>query len=65
MNTSADSMATPTAKVNLLGMNRQELEAFFVSLGEKPFRASQILKWLHQQHVADFAQMTNVSKRRE
>jgi 23S rRNA (adenine2503-C2)-methyltransferase len=38
------------------------MEAFFVSLGEKPFRASQILKWLHQQHVADFSQMTNVSK---
>ena len=62
MNTPVDSAPPTVAKVNLLGMNRQDMEAFFVSLGEKPFRASQILKWLHQQHVADFGQMSNVSK---
>ncbi|MDQ1362217.1 MAG: rRNA (adenine2503-C2)-methyltransferase, partial [Pseudomonadota bacterium] len=62
MNNPADNTTNRIARVNLLGMNRQDMEAFFVSLGEKPFRASQILKWLHQQHVADFSQMSNISK---
>ena len=62
VNIPADSTVKPPAKINLLGLNRQELEAFFVSLGEKPFRASQLLKWMHQQHVDDFSQMSNVSK---
>ncbi|MBL6969394.1 MAG: 23S rRNA (adenine(2503)-C(2))-methyltransferase RlmN, partial [Gammaproteobacteria bacterium] len=50
------------APVNLLGLNRTQLEAFFAEHGEKAFRASQVLKWIHQQGVADFAQMTNLSK---
>ncbi len=33
--------------VNLLGLPRRELEAFFVSVGEKPFRARQLMKWLY------------------
>ena len=49
-------------KVNLLGMNRQDLEAFFVSIDEKAFRASQIMKWIHQLGVSNFADMTNISK---
>ncbi|MCW8853171.1 MAG: 23S rRNA (adenine(2503)-C(2))-methyltransferase RlmN [Gammaproteobacteria bacterium] len=49
-------------KVNLLGMNRQDLEAFFVSIDEKAFRASQMMKWIHQTGVDDFAEMTNISK---
>jgi len=53
--------ATP-AKINLLNLDRDDLVAFFAALGEKPFRASQVLKWIHQQDVADFQQMTNVSK---
>ena len=61
MNTPADNTANPT-RVNLLGLNREDMEAFFVGIGEKPFRATQILKWIHQQHVADFSQMSNVSK---
>ena len=48
--------------VNLLGLNRTQLEAFFAEHGEKAFRASQVLKWIHQQGVADFQQMTNLSK---
>lgn len=38
------------------------MEAFFVSIGEKPFRATQIIKWLYQEQVDDFDQMTNLSK---
>ena len=49
-------------KINLLGMDRASLEAFFVSLGEKPFRATQILQWIHQRGVANLDEMTNISK---
>jgi len=48
-------------KVNLLGMTRQKLEEFFLSMGEKPFRASQVVKWIHQFGVSDFDSMTNIS----
>jgi 23S rRNA (adenine2503-C2)-methyltransferase len=47
---------------NLLGMSRTELETFLEALGEKPFRAVQLLKWIHQQGVTDFDAMTNISK---
>lgn len=51
-----------TAKINLLGFDKKGLESFFVELGEKPFRAAQVLKWLYQEDVTDFEQMTNLSK---
>ncbi len=38
------------------------MEAFFVTLGEKRFRAQQVMKWIHQLGVDDFEQMSNVSK---
>jgi 23S rRNA (adenine2503-C2)-methyltransferase len=38
------------------------MEAFFVSIGEKPFRATQVLKWLYQEQVTEFDEMTNLSK---
>ena len=43
-----------TDRVNLLGCTPEKLAAFFVSIGEKPFRATQVLKWIHQQGVTDF-----------
>lgn len=49
-------------KINFLGLTRQALEAFFVQKGEKPFRATQILKWIHQHGVTDFVSMSNISK---
>ena len=49
-------------KTNLLGLDRDGLVAFFASLGEKSFRASQVMKWIHQQDVADFQLMNNISK---
>ncbi|AOS97279.1 Dual-specificity RNA methyltransferase RlmN [Microbulbifer aggregans] len=54
--------ASQTEKVNLLGLSLDKLAAFFDSLGEKRFRAVQVLKWIHQSGVDDFEQMTNVSK---
>ncbi|WP_435100562.1 23S rRNA (adenine(2503)-C(2))-methyltransferase RlmN [Arhodomonas sp. AD133] len=53
--------ATP-GRVNLLDLDRQGLRDFFAGLGEKPFRAVQLLKWLHQRRVTDFAAMTDLSK---
>lgn len=47
---------------NLLGMSRAQLEAFLESLGEKPFRAVQLQKWIHQQGVIDFDAMSNIGK---
>jgi 23S rRNA (adenine2503-C2)-methyltransferase len=49
-------------KVNLLDLNKAELQAFFIAMGEKAFRASQVLKWIYQFGVADFAAMSNLSK---
>lgn len=49
-------------KVNLLGLSQAKLEAFFESIGEKKFRATQVLKWMHQMGVDDFDAMTNISK---
>ena len=45
-----------------MGHDRQALETFFASIGEKSFRATQVLKWVHQQGVYDFSEMTNLSK---
>ncbi|WP_031432989.1 23S rRNA (adenine(2503)-C(2))-methyltransferase RlmN [Methylomarinum vadi] len=49
-------------KINLLDYDRKGLQAFFVEMGEKPFRATQLLKWIYQEGVEDFDQMTNLSK---
>jgi 23S rRNA (adenine2503-C2)-methyltransferase len=47
---------------NLLGLDRAGLEMFFESIGEKKFRATQVMKWIHQLGVTDFQQMNNLSK---
>jgi 23S rRNA (adenine2503-C2)-methyltransferase len=49
-------------KINLLDLTRDGLRAFFNEIGEKPFRAEQVMKWIYQQGVADFEQMTNLNK---
>jgi 23S rRNA (adenine2503-C2)-methyltransferase len=48
--------------VNLLDFDRKGLAAFFVGIGEKTFRATQLLKWIYQEDITDFDQMTNLSK---
>jgi 23S rRNA (adenine2503-C2)-methyltransferase len=50
------------AKLNLLGLDRQGLVAYFSELGEKPFRANQVLQWVHQKAVTDYQLMTNISQ---
>lgn len=54
--------AAAASRVNLLDLDRSGLQAFFAGLGEKPFRASQVLKWIYQCGVDDFDAMTNLSK---
>ena len=49
-------------KINLLGMTRSGLAEFFATLGEKPFRVSQVMQWIHHYGVSDFHAMTNLSK---
>jgi len=49
-------------KINLLGMSLPMLQAYFQSIGEKPFRAVQVMKWIHQRGVTDFALMTDISR---
>lgn len=49
-------------KTNLLTLDRTELGAYFESLGEKPFRANQLFKWMYQEFETNFEQMTNLSK---
>ena len=51
-----------TSEPNLLGLDRSGLETFFDSIGEKKFRATQVMKWIHQLGVVDFQQMNNLSK---
>jgi 23S rRNA (adenine2503-C2)-methyltransferase len=50
------------SKPNLLDLDRKGLEGFFLARGEKVFRASQVMKWIYERGVTDFADMTNLSK---
>ncbi len=52
------TLATP----NLAGLSRSKLETLFAELGEQPFRATQLMKWIHQRGVTDIDAMTDISK---
>jgi 23S rRNA (adenine2503-C2)-methyltransferase len=58
----ASTKAVSLGKTNLLGLSPVELIAFFDSIGEKKFRATQLLKWMHQDGVDNFDEMSNISK---
>lgn len=62
MTASAALTPVPAVKTNLLGMDRKSMQEFFTSIGEKPYRADQILKWVHFNGLTDFQLMTNISK---
>jgi 23S rRNA (adenine2503-C2)-methyltransferase len=47
---------------NLLDLDSEGMEKLFARLGEKPFRARQVLKWIHRRGAADFAAMTDIAK---
>jgi 23S rRNA (adenine2503-C2)-methyltransferase len=51
-----------TEKVNLLNFNLPAMRQFVLEIGEKPYRAQQLLQWVHQYGYHDFPQMTNLGK---
>ena len=50
------------ARVNLLGLDRAGMRAFFARLGEKPFHAEQVMKWIYHHRITDFGQMTDLGR---
>ena len=58
----AFEVAKQQTKVNLLGLSQSKMEAFFLKIGEKKFRARQVLKWIHHHRVDNFDEMTNIGK---
>ena len=50
------------SKVNLFGLSRPELESFVTTLGAKPFRARQLMKWMYRKGEADFGRMTDLAQ---
>jgi 23S rRNA (adenine2503-C2)-methyltransferase len=48
--------------VNLLDFDAAGLTAFFAGIGEKPFRAKQVLRWMHRFGQSDFDAMTDIAK---
>jgi len=59
---STEVVTAQPKKINLLDLTREGLRAFFNEMGEKPFRAEQVMKWIYQQGVADFELMSNLNK---
>ena len=55
--------ATPHSSVDLLGLSLEQLTTFLVEdLGERPFHARQLYRWIHQRGATDFEEMTDLSK---
>ena len=50
-------------KINLLGLTRSGMEAYFAELGAKPFHGRNVLKWIHKHGVTDFDAMTDVPQK--
>lgn len=48
--------------MNIYGIKREELEEYFLNMGEKKFRASQVFEWIYQKKVTSFEEMTNIKK---
>lgn len=54
--------ASTDARINLLGLERPELEAFVVARGNKPFRARQLMNWLYKRVEGDVNAMTDLAR---
>ena len=52
-----------TKKINLMNLTRQQMRQFFQELGEKPFRADQLVKWIYHFGEDNFDNMTNLNKK--
>ncbi|WP_265468775.1 23S rRNA (adenine(2503)-C(2))-methyltransferase RlmN [Arenimonas daejeonensis] len=63
MNPAPETAPATPERVNLFDLDREGMERFFAeTLGEKRFRAHQVMKWIYHQHVTDFALMTDMGK---
>jgi 23S rRNA (adenine2503-C2)-methyltransferase len=62
----ADVFAPPAAaadgRIELIGLDRSELEAELARVGEPPFRARQLWHWIYHRGATDFAKMTSLAK---
>ncbi|HHF6855418.1 TPA: bifunctional tRNA (adenosine(37)-C2)-methyltransferase TrmG/ribosomal RNA large subunit methyltransferase RlmN [Haemophilus influenzae] len=54
---------SPAKKINLMDLTRQQMREFFKQLGEKPFRADQLVKWIYHFGEDNFDKMTNINKK--
>lgn len=54
-------MASTLEKKDIRQLDLEQIKEFFISIGEKPFRAKQVYEWLWKKSVKDFDQMTNIS----
>ena len=59
---SDEQVTAEQTRLNLIDKDRKGLEDFFAAIGEKEFRASQVMKWIFHQGLTDFEAMTNISK---
>ena len=48
---------------NIYGITKEELEEYFLSIGEGKFKATQVFEWLYKKRVTSFSEMTNVGKK--
>lgn len=55
--------ADAAKKVNLMNLTRAQMREFFAELGEKPFRADQLVKWIYHFGEDNFDNMTNLNKK--
>lgn len=56
-------MLEQTKKINLMDLTRKQMREFFQELGEKPFRADQLVKWIYHFGEDNFDNMTNINKK--
>lgn len=47
---------------HIYGMSEQDIKNYFISIGEKPYRSTQIIEWLYRKDARSFAEMTNIKK---
>ena len=57
-----DNFLHNNQKINLLNFNYQQMRNFVSDCDEKPFRAQQLMQWIHQLGINDFSKMTNLGK---
>src|SRR5699024_6248080 len=55
-------MTSTTSHINRLGLDRQQLEEQVAQWGNRPFRARQLMRWIHPRGMADFSQMTGLAR---